>query len=104
MTTGWPWFVLVGGVATVEHAGHDYLLSPPVVVNPRLDEDTQQHFVAEIAEFGLSAQGRTRDTLLDDIASQIGFLWEEYAVAKESELSEDAIELRKVLLGRLKRK
>jgi hypothetical protein len=91
-------------LATVEHAGHEYLLSPPVVVNPSLDEDTQQHFVAEIAEFGICAQGRTRDALLDDIASQIGFLWEEYAVAKESELSEDAIELRKVLLGRLKRK
>jgi predicted RNase H-like HicB family nuclease len=91
-------------LSSVEHAGHEYALSPPIAVQPDLDEETQQHFVAEIAELGICAQGRTRDALLDDIASQIAFLWEEYAVANESELTEDAIELRKVLLGRLKRK
>jgi predicted RNase H-like HicB family nuclease len=67
-------------------------------------EEGQQHFVAEIPELGIYAQGRTRDDLLYDIASQIAFLWDEYAVAKESELSEDAIELHRVLLGRLKRR
>jgi hypothetical protein len=91
-------------LSSVEHAGHEYALSPPIAVQPDLDEETQQYFVAEIAELGICAQGRTRDALLDDIASQVAFLWAEYAVATESELSEDAIELRKVLLGRLKRK
>jgi hypothetical protein len=58
-------------LSSVEHAGYEYVLSPPITVQP---------------------------------ASQIAFLWDEYAVAKEPELSEGAIELHRVLLGRLKRR
>ncbi len=88
----------------LEHAGRTYLMSPPITVQPRLDDESQQHFVAEIAELCVVAQGDTRDDLLDDIAAQIDFLWQEYASAEEADLSEDAIALRWTLLGRLKRK
>lgn len=87
----------------VEVADGRFLLDPPIVLTPELDADVQQYFVAEVDEFGLSLGGRTRDTLLQDFAEQLNFIWCEYAMADEHELTEDALELRRRLLERVKR-
>lgn len=78
-------------------------IDPPLTLNPALDGETQQFFVAELEDFNLILSGPTRDALLDDLADQLGFIWREYGEANEDELTDDAIELRRLLRARLSR-
>lgn len=85
----------------VELADEVLRLEPPLVLTPRLDDDEQQHFVADVPEFGLTLSGRTRDELLQDWEEQLQFVWKEYALAAEDTLAADALDLRGRLLSRV---
>lgn len=85
-------------------AGVTLELDPPLVLQPELEPEEQQFFVAEVSDFGLTLGGRTRDELLKDWADQMHFIWREYALAPKDELSEGALELREKLLRRVKRR
>ncbi len=82
----------------VELADKVLRFDPPIVLTPRLDDDEQQHFVADVPELGLTVSGRTRDELLQDWEDQIQFVWGEYALAPEETLATDALDLRSRLL------
>jgi hypothetical protein len=75
---------------------------PAIILTPRLDDDEQQYFVADIPEFGLTLGGRTRDELLQDWEDQIQFVWREYVLAQEDTLAADALALRTRLLTQVK--
>lgn len=89
-------------LAEIEADGTRLLLDPPLLITPHLDPDEEQHFVASIDELGLTLGGRTRDALFEDLAEQLSFVWREYALAAEDELTEDAQELRRKLLARVR--
>ncbi len=74
---------------------------PPIVLTPRLDDNEQQHFVADVPDFGLTLSGHTRDELLQDWEDQIHFVWTEYALAPEDTLAADALDLRSRLLSQV---
>lgn len=82
----------------VELAHEVLRFDPPIVLTPRLDDDEQQYFVADVPELGLTASGRTRDELLQDWEDQIQFVWGEYALAPVDTLAADALDLRSRLL------
>lgn len=84
----------------VETADGTLTFDPPIVIGPRLDDEEQQNFVAEVPEFGLILSGRTRDELLQDWEDQVQFIWREYALAPEETLAPDAQDLRGRLLAR----
>lgn len=76
------------------------VFEPPLQFVPELDTEGQQYFVARIPELGLELSGRTRDLLVQDFEAQIAFVWREYALASEAELTDDACTLRSSLLHR----
>jgi len=84
----------------VETADGTLTFDPPIVIGPRLDDEEQQNFVADVPEFGLILSGRTRDELLQDWEEQVQFIWREYALAPEETLAPDAQDLRGRLLAR----
>lgn len=88
-------------LSEAELDGEILVIEPPIVLTPRLDEDEQQYFVASVNEFGLTLGGSTRDALLQDWAEQMHFIWREYAMVSENELTRDAQELRNRLLERV---
>jgi hypothetical protein len=89
-------------IAEVAFASGRLVLSPPVSFDVSLDPDTQQCFLASIPEFGFNIGGLTRDALLQDFEQHLQFAWEEYALADEDELTEDAKALRSELLARVR--
>ena len=59
-----------------------------IVLTPTLD-DTKQLYTINYPEIGLNAFAYTRQEIMDDIKSDIIYLWEEY-VKSDDKLSEDA--------------
>ncbi|WP_163995859.1 hypothetical protein [Pyxidicoccus caerfyrddinensis] len=89
---------------SIEHDGQEYSLSPPLVLTPSLDEESQQYFVAEHPELHVMVHGRTREKLADELAEQLAFLWREYVETDPSTLADDALQLRQDLSRRVSRK
>ncbi|MBN1193676.1 MAG: hypothetical protein JXA36_08330 [Coriobacteriia bacterium] len=82
--------------------GDDVLaFSPPIVLAPRLDDEEEQYFIADVPDFGLTASGRTRDEMLQDWEDQVQFIWRECALAPAEDLAPDAIDLRAKLRARV---
>jgi hypothetical protein len=77
--------------------------NPPLIVEPRLDEETQQVFEADFVEFGVFVSGSTREELLDELQEHLEFAWTEYAEADDDELTEDAREIKQALRARFRR-
>jgi hypothetical protein len=76
---------------------------PPLIVEPRLDDETNQIFEADVDELKIFVSGSTREELLDEFHDHMRFTWLEYAEADDSELSQDARELKHALLSRFRR-
>jgi hypothetical protein len=68
-----------------------------LVLTPELD-DSEQLYTISYPDFNLESFAYTRQEITDEIKSDIVFLWNEYAKAEDSELTEDALELKKRLL------
>jgi hypothetical protein len=86
-------------IREIEANGGIFFLDPPLCVLPCLEADSQQFLIAEIPDLDLFVAGQTRDGLLEDFAAQLAFVWREYALAEEEDLTEDARSLRKRLLN-----
>jgi len=69
-----------------------------LILTPKLD-DTKQLYTIDYPKLGLTTFAHTRQELIEDIKSDIAYLWEEYALATDNELTEDARQLKNELLG-----
>jgi len=69
-----------------------------LILTPKLD-DTKQLYTIDYPKLGLTTFAHTRQELIEDIKSDIAYLWEEYALAADNELTEDARLLKNELLG-----
>lgn len=87
------------GEVTID--GGTLTLDPPILLSPRLDDDEKQYFLANVEAFNLTLSGRTREELLEDWEDQVRFIWRDYALAQESDLAPDALDLRRTLLSRV---
>jgi len=69
----------------------------PTVFVPVLD-DSQQLFVLKDDQLGLDICAYTRGEITEDVKSEIAFLWNEYALASDADLTEGALALKRNLL------
>lgn len=74
----------------------------PIVISPKLDEDSHQVFVVEDESLGLDVFASTRDELVSEIQAQLSVLWREYALENDSKLTDSAIALKNRLLAKFK--
>jgi len=71
-----------------------------LVLTPELDE-SEQFYTIEYPKYNLNTFANTRKEMIDGIESDIAMLWKEYAKAEDSELAEDALELKRTLLSNI---
>lgn len=74
----------------------------PIAFAPALDPETWTVYLAGSEELGVSAVGETRRELAEDLAAQLRMVWEDYALADDSELAADALILKRRLLSLLR--
>jgi hypothetical protein len=68
-----------------------------LILEPALDE-TCQFMCLEDDGIGIMVYGQTRESLREELHSQIAMLWSEYATVEDDNLTEDAIALKQTLL------
>lgn len=76
-----------------------FRFSEPLVLQPELDEESQQLYVVEEPSLTLVAYARTREQLLQEINEQVALIWDEYVQAEDETLALDALELKQRFLG-----
>ena len=85
----------------IQWANHRFRFREALKLTPTLDRESQQLLVVEEPQISLHAFSYTREQLIQEIAEQISFMWEEYVKEDESALAKDALRLRQELLNRL---
>lgn len=76
------------------------MIEPPIVFVPTITHSG--HYKAEVKEFNLSISEKTVENLLQELKSQIRFIWEEYVLTNPNDLTSDALEFRKIISSRIK--
>ena len=84
----------------VQADGLNLRFKSPNTLVPELD-DSQQLFVLKESRIGLEIFAYTRSEIIADVQSEIAFLWREYALADDAELSQEALSMKRGLLDLL---
>ena len=87
-------------VSTVRHGALSLRVAPTLSLEPGLDEG-KQLLCLDFPEFDLSVFSATREGLLAELHEHLAMLWQEYALAPDSELDAPARQLKQALLARL---
>ena len=85
----------------VNFNGNKLIFKNRLILTPELD-DSEQFYIIDYPDIGLNSFAYTRQELADGIKSDIASLWEEYALASDGELAEDAKILKDKLLDAIK--
>lgn len=86
----------------VEQSGRQLNISPPLMLEPALDEESKQLLVVSDDFLNIHIYAQTREQLADDLVSELFFLWDEYALEDANNLTQKARQLRENLLRRCK--
>jgi hypothetical protein len=73
----------------------------PLVLTPKLDEETEQLLVIEEPQIGLHVFAYSRDEITHEINDQLLMMWDEYVNVSPNELALDAGQLREKLLNKI---
>lgn len=76
-------------------------LKVPLLLTPKMDEETLQLLVIEESQIGLHVFAYTRDELIHEINEQILMMWNEYVNVSVDDLALDARQLREKLVGKI---
>lgn len=87
-------------VSTVRHGTLTLKFSPPLALQPTLDESKQLQCI-ESVELGIHVFAPTRDALLTELNEHLAMLWTEYAQAADVDLDAPARQLKQTLLARM---
>jgi hypothetical protein len=82
---------------TVQWQGRTFRFTRPILLEPKLDEESSQLYVVENTDLALIAYAQTREQLLQDISEQIAFMWDAYVETNDI-LAPDALKLRQRLI------
>ncbi len=85
----------------VQYNGRALILHPPLTLTPHLDQESGQLYVATDKRLGVHVFARTRELLAEELAEQLLFLWDAYALEDPSRLTESARQLRNELRRRV---
>jgi hypothetical protein len=84
-----------------EHSGRKFSFINPLKLTPDRNE-TKQLYCLEYADLGIDVFACTRDQLDLELREQIAFLWDNFALADDTELTKSALQLKDNLLNTLK--
>jgi hypothetical protein len=87
-------------ISEIEVDGVRLRLSPPLQVDPELDDDTKQVFLFRDEDLNLFIAAPTRAGLYEEIVADLVFSYREYVQASDDELSPAALDFK----GRLSRR
>ncbi len=66
------------------------ILTPPLTLTPHLDDESSQLYVMMDEPLGVHVYAQTRDQLVEELAGQLSFLWDAYALEAPERLTEPA--------------
>ena len=82
--------------------GRLIIINPPLMLEPSMDEDSGQLYLLVDDELGIHVFARTREEVADELAEQVLFQWDTYALKSPENLSQGAKRLRQGLLARMR--
>ena len=85
----------------VRYNGRTLVLHPPLTLTPRLDQESNQLYVAMDKPLGVHVFAQTREQLAEELAEQLLFLWDTYALEDPARLTESAQRMREELRRRV---
>ncbi|NMB40669.1 MAG: hypothetical protein GX996_01870 [Firmicutes bacterium] len=88
-------------LSKISSSGVTLELAQPFIIEPYFDEK-EQEVILEYPEFHIIATGLTREDAIYTFEEDFVWLWKEYAMADDSELSLDAVQLKNTLLALVK--
>ncbi len=86
----------------VDWLGRRIIINPPLMLEPSMDEDSGQLYLLVDDELGIHVFARTREEVADELAEQVLFQWDTYALESPENLSQGAKRLRQGLLARMR--
>jgi hypothetical protein len=86
----------------VAWAGRSLSIEPPLTLTPTMDEKSRQFYILECHDLNIDVFARTRDDLHNELAEQLVFQWDAYALESPDRLSRGARQLREALLARVR--
>ena len=87
---------------SIEWLGRRLSINPPLILEPMLDEESGQLYVLYDNELGIDVFARTREDVADELAEQILFQWDAYALETPERLTPGARRLHDALLKRMR--
>lgn len=84
-------------ISSFKSNGHTVTASRTVSLNPQLD-DSKQYFVLADNKFDIHLVSTTRDELIDVLLDEFDVMWRYYACAKDANLTEGALSLKRKML------
>ena len=85
----------------VDWLGRRLMITPPLVLQPALDQESGQLYVLVDHGLGIHVFAQTREEVADELAEQLLFQWDAYAMEAADNLSSGARWLRNNLLARM---
>jgi hypothetical protein len=85
----------------IHYRSRRFEIHPPLKLEPALDDESGQLYVAADEELGIHAYAHTREQLAEEIAEQIAFNWDEYAKEAPEKLAKGALRIREIMLARV---
>jgi hypothetical protein len=82
---------------TVQWQGQTLRFTRPLLLEPKLDEESSQLYVVENTDLALVSYAQTREQLVQDINEQIVFMWDAYVETTDA-LAPDALKLKQRLV------
>jgi hypothetical protein len=86
----------------VEWHGRQLAMTPPLEIQPTLDEDSGQLYVLTDEELDIHVFAPTREQAVDELAEQLLFLWDAYARETPERLTAKARQLGQNLRRRIR--
>ncbi len=86
----------------IDWLGRRLIIDPPLVLEPIRDKDSGQLYLLIDNDLGIHVFARTREEVADELAEQLLFQWDTYAVEAPENLSQGARWLKEQLIARMK--
>jgi hypothetical protein len=86
----------------IEWLGRQLVFDPPLTLEPTMDEESGQLYILIDEKLGIDVYAQTRENVIDELAEQLLFQWDTYAIENPERLTPGARRLREALRSRMR--
>ena len=86
----------------IEWLGRQLVFDPPLTLEPTMDEESGQLYILTDESLGIDVFAQTRENVIDDLAEQLLFQWDAFALEDPERLTPGARRLREALRSRMR--